>query len=218
MFYFFYGTDGVKARERASALVESLRKRKPQAEVFRIEAENWNPLQFDELIVGQGLFNKTYIVHIVSLFENEEAKEIFLQRISDVAASPNIFVAVEGEINKEELRAIAKHAEKVQEYKKDKSGKKKFEVFSLADALGARDKKSLWVGYQKAVIEGIAPENINGILSWKARSMLSARYPNRYWSTDELKNLSAQFVALYHDSHRGRHEFSIALERLILRI
>ena len=218
MLYFFYGSDVDKARERASALVESLRKRKPQAEVFRIEAENWNPLQFDELIGGQGLFNKIYIVHTVSLFENEEAKEIFLQRISDVAASPNIFVAVESEIDKETLYTITKHSEKVQEYKKSKTEKAKFQVFSLADALAERDKKSLWVGYQKAVIEGIAPENINGILSWKARNMLSARYPNSYWSTDELKNLSAQFVALYHDSHRGRHEFPIALERLILRI
>ncbi|KKU59148.1 MAG: hypothetical protein UX81_C0012G0013 [Parcubacteria group bacterium GW2011_GWA2_47_12] len=218
MLYFFYGSDADKARERASALAESLRKRKPQAEVFCVEAENWNPLQFDELIEGQGLFNKTYIVHIVSLFENKEAKEIFLQRISDVAVSPNIFVAVESEIDKETLHTITKHSEKVQEYKKSKTEKAKFQVFSLADALGARDKKALWVGYQKAMLEGIAPENINGILSWKARSMLSARYPNRYWSTDELKNLSAQFVALYHDSHRGRHEFPIALERLILRI
>src|SRR3989344_7931590 len=113
MFYFFYGTDGVKARERASALVESLRKRKPQAEVFRIEAENWNPLQFDELIGGQGLFNKTYIVHIVSLFDDEEIQEIFLQKVFDVANSPNIFVAVEGEIDKETLRTITKHSEKV---------------------------------------------------------------------------------------------------------
>lgn len=218
MLYFFYGSDKDKAREKANALIESLCKKKPDAEVFLLDSEHWSERELDELIGGQGLFNKTYIVQLVSLFENVEAKEAFLKKLKDVADSPNIFVMLEGVLDKETLLDITEHAEKVQVFEKNKTEKKKFEIFSLADALGKRDKKDLWVLYQHALLEGIAPENINGVLFWKVKSMLTARYPNRYWNTDELKKLSSRFVALYHDSHRGVHEFPLALERLILTI
>lgn len=217
MLYFFYGTDGAKAREKASALVATLSAKKPQASVFKIGAGDWNATALDELIGGQGLFHPISLVQISGVFENEETKEYILARLSELAESPNIFVLVEGAVDAETKRAVSKKAEKVQEFKKV-TVKQKFPVFTLADALGDRDKKNLWVLYQKALLEGIAPENINGVLFWKVKDMLTAHYSNRHWKTEELKNLSARFVALYHDSHRGLHEFPLALERLILTI
>ncbi len=215
MLYFFHGTDGAKARERASVLIAALQEKKPEAELFRIEAENWNPLQFDELTIGQGLFSKTYLVQMVSLLENEDAREYICARVADIAASPNVFVLVEEKVDAATKRAILKYADRAQEFKNTEIGKEKFDVFSLADSLGRRDKKNLWVLYQHALAEDIAPEAINGILSWRARDMLANR-PSPFWKTDELKDLSSRFVSLYHDSHRGKHELGVALERLIL--
>ncbi|MDP3661378.1 MAG: hypothetical protein Q8R17_00785 [bacterium] len=218
MLYFFYGMDGVAAREKASALVKTLWEKQPEASVFKMGADDWNAATLGDLVGGQGLFHPISVVHLSGTFDNEEAKEYILARLSELTDSPNIFVLVEGVVDIATVRAVTKTATKVQEFKKNKIEKAFFNVFSLADALGERNKKNLWVLYQKALLEGIAPENINGVLFWKVKDMLIARYPSRSWSTDELKNLSARFVALYHDSHRGKHEFPIALERLILTI
>lgn len=218
MLYFFYGTDSAKARAKASILVASLREKRPEASVFKMGADDWNAEQFGNLIGGQGLFHPISLVQLSDAFENEEAKEYVSAHLSELAESPNVFVLVEGTVDAETVRNVKKCADKTLEFKTVKNEKEKFQVFSLADALGERDKRGLWVLYQRALLEGLAPENINGVLFWKVKDMLTARYPSRYWKTEELKNLSARFVALYHDSHRGIHDFSIGLERLVLTI
>jgi hypothetical protein len=108
-------------------------------------------------------------------------------------------------------------------------------MFAMADALGARDKKTLWILYRQAVEEGKASEEIHGILFWQAKSMVlaartkfageaglnpyvytkSKRYAENF-SEPELTALLDRLVSVYHDSHRGMHEFETALERLIL--
>ncbi len=236
MLYFFYGGDKDTAREKMNALVDALLKKKPDAELFRIDAENWNEAKLQELTVGQGLFNNSYIVQVVSLFENKEAKEIFTDRLDEIAESPNVFIVLEGDVDKKTLLAITDVAEKVQLFE-NKEGKKKpeFNIFSLTDAFGRRDKKNLWVLYQKAVASGAVPEEIHGILFWQLKSMLlavtaktageagvapfvftKAKSFLKNYTPEELKTLSSKLVHMYHDAHRGIHDFEIALERLIL--
>ncbi len=218
MLYFFYGSDTDTAREKALALVASLQKKKPEAELFRLDAEHWSESQLDELTGGIGLFSKTYLVFLSYLFENEEAKEVVLKKLSEIAESPNIFVMLEGKCDKETLLAITEAAEKTNAFEKKGGKKETFKIFSLADALGSRDRKNLWVLYYQALREDFAPENINGVLFWKVKSLLSAPYPNRQWKREELKDLSRRLVSLYHDSHRGIHDFAIGLERFVLQI
>ncbi|MDO8623951.1 MAG: hypothetical protein Q7R54_01215 [bacterium] len=236
MLYFFYGSDTDTAREKANALVEALHKKKPDAELFRIDTENWNEAKLQELTAGQGLFNNSYIVQVVQLFENKEAKEIFVDRLDELAESPNIFIVLEGDVDKKALLAIADVAEKVQSFDKLRTGKKTdFNIFSLTDAFGRRDKKNLWVLLQKAVASEAVPEEIHGILFWQLKSMLVASTAKtageagvapfvftkaksflKNYTEEELKKLSSRFVTLYHDAHRGIHDFEVALERLIL--
>ncbi len=237
MLYFFYGKDKGTAREKANALIGSLRKKKPDAELFRIEPENWNEARLEELISSQGLFNNSYIVQVVSLFENKEAKEAFVDKLGEIGESANIFIVQEEEVDKKTLLAVAEVAEKVQLFNTPKTGEKPdFNIFSLTDAFGKRDKKKLWVLFQKAVASGAVPEEIHGILFWQLKSMLIASaaktageaglapfvftkarsFLKNYSSKEELQQLSSKFVSLYHDSHRGIHDFEIGLERLIL--
>lgn len=216
MLYVFYGPDREGARAKASALLESLQKKKPEAELFRLNAENWSAATLDELIGGQGLFSKTYLVFLSYLFENEEAKEGLLKKLSEINDSPNIFVMLEAALDKTILLAIAEAAEKTLAFEAKGREKEIFNIFSLTDALGRRDKKDMWVLYQQALREGFVPGNINGVLFWKVKSLLTAPYPNRSWRRDELKDLSRHLVSLYHDSHRGIHDFAIGLERLVL--
>lgn len=238
MLYFFYGTDRDRARERTQALVSSLQKKKPEAEVFRLDSESASAARLDELVGGQGLFHKTYLVSMSGLLEKPESREPFLARLGAIAESPNIFVALEGSVDKKTLLEVTEAAEKVQPFEK-KGGKEKpeFNIFSLTDALGRRDRKNLWVLFQKAVASGAVPEEIHGILFWQLKNILLAHLCKtaeeagvkpfvwskaksfaRNWSEEELKNLSSRMVALYHDAHRGIHDFEIALERLVLTI
>ncbi len=235
MLYFFYGTDKDTAREKANALITSLRKKKPDAELFRIEPENWNEARLEELISSQGLFNHSYIVQIVSLFELPEAKEVFIDKLGEIGESANIFIAQEEKVDKKTLVAITEVAEKVQMFESKTGKKPEFNIFSLTDAFGRRDKKNLWVLFQKAVANGAVPEEIHGILFWQLKSMLLASNAKtaseagiapfvftkaksflKNYSEKELKKLSSTFVSLYHDAHRGIHDFEVALERLIL--
>ena len=190
----------------------------------------------DELAGSQGLFNNSYIVYCTNFFENKEAKEVFVDRLEEISASPNIFIVLEGDIDKKTLLAVTDWAEKVQSFDKLRTGKKPdFNIFSLTDAFGRRDKKNLWVLFQKAVASGAVPEEIHGILFWQLKSMLVAAHSTssgqagvapfvftkaksflKNYTDEELKKLSSKFVTLYHDAHRGIHDFEIALERLIL--
>src|SRR3989344_7534067 len=124
MLYFLYGSDKDTAREKANALVEALHKKKPDAELFRIDTENWSEAKLQELTAGQGLFNSSYIVQVFSLFENKEAKEVFVDRLEEISASPNIFIVLEGDVDKKTLLAVTNVAEKVQLFE-SKEGKKK---------------------------------------------------------------------------------------------
>lgn len=242
MLYFFYGSDKDTAREKANALVEALHKKKPDAELFRIDTENWSEAKLQELTAGQGLFNNCYIVEIVQLFEDKVAKEAFLDHVEEMAASPNIFVILESDVDKKTLLTITEVAEKAQSFETPASAKAaarqgEFNIFSLTDAFGRRDKKNLWVLFQKAVASGAVPEEIHGILFWQLKSMLvvsMAKTPGeagvapfvftkaksflKNYTEEELKTLSSKFVTLYHDAHRGIHDFEVALERLILQL
>lgn len=236
MIYFFYGSDRDKAREKAGALLDMLAKKYPEAEVFRISAES-DVNTLDELIGGQGLFSKTHIVYCTTLFENEEWKEAFVERLGDIADSPNIFVLLEAAVDKKTVLALAEKAEKVLMFERKEKKVPEFNIFSLTDAFGARDKKKLWVLYQQARMSGAEPEEVHGILFWQLKSIFlatvcktadeagvkpfvwsKAKSFAKNYSAEELKNLSSKFISLYHDSRRGIHEFDIALERLILTI
>ena len=236
MLYFLYGSDTDKARGKARELLETLQKKKPDALVFRIEPEKWNEVHLEELIGGQGLFEKKLLVFADRLFENEEAKEVVEKNLEEIGKSDNIFIFLEEKVAKALLLNITEVAEKVQPCEKVK-GKEgpEFNIFSLTDAFGRRDKKKLWVLYQKALQTDAVPEEIHGILFWQLKSMLVAATATsassaglapfvftkaknflKNYTGDELKKLSSTFVKLYHDSHRGIHDFEIALERFIL--
>ena len=256
MLYFLHGTDTDAVKKKAQSLVADLLKKKPDASVFTLTDENWNDDAIDEYVGGQGLFANKYIVVIKNILtgsgiskektaERKEFKERFLEKLEIFAESPNIFIMSEGFIDKVSLKKIEKHAEKVQEFllaeksevggKIRMTGKSDFNIFSLTDAFGSRDKKTLWVLYRQAVAAGKVPEEIHGILFWQLKSMvLAARTksaedaglaPFVYskskraasnFSSEELALMLGKMVGLYHDSHRGIHDFETALERFIL--
>lgn len=214
MLYFLYGSDKDKARAKARELIAILRKKKPGAELFRLDSDNWSSGQFDEFVGGQGLFERKFIVFANQLFGNGEAKEIILQKLPAIRQSENIFIFLETKIEKSELLKITEVAERVQTFEAGNKEKESFNIFSLANALRARDRKGLWVLYQKALRDDVAPEAISGILFWQVKDLLLKR--SNHFSPAELHVLAKKLITLYHDAHRGFVDFETGLERFAL--
>lgn len=236
MFYFIYG-DMQKGTAKARVTIESLLARQPNASRFKLDSDHWSDAEFQELLGGQGLFSERYIVELRRVFEREEITDTVLRSLKELAESPNVFMWVEPAVSAAHLKKIETHAAKVQEFKEVVRGAKpEYNLFPLADALGERDKKRLWVGYIDA-LNHAAVEEIHGVLFWQVKSMLLAtrakdaddagmkafpfgkakRFAKNY-SYDELVQLSSRMLNVSHEARRGAHDFSIALERLLLEV
>lgn len=243
MFYFLHGEDKDKARKKAHELIDNLTKKRPNASFFKVDSENFSLGKLEEMIGGQGLFENKQIVFFDNVLEDKEAKGVILEKIKEIAESPNAFVFLEGKTDKTTMGKVEKSAEKVQEFNSAKNSsatkesKEKFNVFSLTDVFGKRDKKNLWMLYQEALSRDVAPEEIHGILFWQLKSMLVASKSEnaqesglnpyvfqksksfgRNYNEEEMKKLSSALVSVYHDSRRGIHDFGISLEKFILGI
>ena len=234
MLYLLHGTDTQKARAKLHKLVEGLLKKKPDASYFKLDDEKFEAALLEEYIGGQGLFANKYIVLLDKIFVNTDAKDVVLKQLKAITQSDNIFILLEETLDKKTLTKLEKQAEKVQAFELKAGGKKKadFNIFTLTDAFGARDKGKLWVLYQRALRAGSTPEEIHGILFWQLKTMLQvaggstvglkpfvATKAKRFvanYSHQELKHLASAFVALYHDARRGLVDFEARLEQLTL--
>lgn len=238
MLYVIHGTDTEKAREKSHALFEALKEKKPDASAGTINAEEITLERLDELTQTQGLFENKQIIFMDRTLENKDIREVMLEKIDAIAESPNIFIFFEGKLTKEILKKLEKRAEKITEYEASEERKKESgSFFHLADALGSRDKKSLWVGIREAFDDDAAAEEIHGILFWQAKSLALAsktasvseaglnpfvygkakRYISNF-KKGEIDALVSKLVVMYHKAHRGEVDFEIELEKLALDI
>lgn len=243
MLYVFYGSDTHSAITKASALVTSLRAKRPDASYVRVESGNWTPSIIEEHLGGQGLFSNKYIIFLDRVTENVEAKESLPEFAPAMNESPNIFVVAEGKLNAELKKAFEKSAEKIIECEekavpsggKFGATKEEFNIFALADAVGQRDSFKAWTIYRQAIDNGTEPENIIGTLFWQLKSMAVASGGNSAgemspfvyskakravgnYSADELQTLTKKFITLYHDGHRGKVDLELGVERVLLTI
>jgi DNA polymerase III delta subunit len=217
MLYFLHGTDTDKARAKALEMVLNLQKKKPEAELFRLDSDNFSEVKLEELAGSQGLFENKFIVFANRLLENKDVKETVLRKLPDIASSENVFIFLDGAVDKASLQKVTKVAKQVQVFEKAKIKKvEEFNVFSLANALRARDRKGLWVLYQKALRNNASPEALSGILFWQIKTMLGGA--NGKFSQVELETMARKLVGLYHNSHRGLVDFETGLEGFILTV
>lgn len=250
MIYLLHGTDTEKSRNKLRELVAVMMKKKPDAGHMKMNDEDFDASRLDELAGVAGLFTSKVIVEMDNVFRNKEAKEIILDKIKEIKESENIFIFLEEKLDKKSLEKFEKHSEKIQVFGKESDGRifgvgdtgknfniNDFNIFAVGDAFGRRDKKGLWVLYQKATRRSIPTEEIHGLISWQARAMLLASRSNnvsdsglkpfvyqkssgfaRNFKPDELENLSLKLVSIYHDARRGKMNPENALEKFILEV
>lgn len=246
MLSIFYGTDRDKVNDAAAKRLGMFLKSNKDAEVFTLGDENFSESELERHIGSVGLFSGAHAVVISYLLTHEEHGEVLADHLASLAESENLFILKEGKLlvahkklvdpsslklrRGEENRVESKEfSEKIAPNKPDF---KNFPIFDLATSLGMRDKKNLWLGYQKALSEGIAPEEVHSILMWQMKTMLQvlagatddikpfvlgkAKTFLTKYSPAEAKDLSFKLISLYHDSRRGLVDFEKGLEKIIL--
>lgn len=236
MIYLFYGDDKDKSRAKWRSVIGAFRKKYPNGMVFDFSDENFDVGQFEELISSGGLFGEKRLIVGDGLLENEEAEEFVSKNLSTLIGSTNTFVLLEQNVPADLVKKIKKAEGKVEEHELAlKSAAAPFNIFSINDALVARDRKNLWLVYQKALMAGVEPDEIFWKLVWQVKTMLiaakekepktlkpfvlqKARRGLSKFKVEELEKLSGDLVRFWHDSRRGLADFDIGLEKLVLSI
>jgi DNA polymerase III delta subunit len=237
MLYLLYGTDGQKARKKLNFLIESMLSKKKDAMLLRINNGNFSPREVVDLSSTQGLFESKSIIVFDSIFENTTDKGILLDNLKNFQKSENIFILLEGKLDKKTVTKISKCSEKVQEFELPQKSDKKssFNIFELSDALGEKDRKRLWVLYQTGKTKNISDEEMHGILFWSTKNMLLSKNSknaneaglspfvygkaskfSKNFREGELEEISASLLELYHKARRGIKPFDVSLEQFVL--
>jgi len=168
------------------------------------EELKWEAASFDELRAlasTPALFGGTK-TFVLSGAVNGDRQEEFLALAEAFAESPHTFVFEEEKLLKAPRTALEAAGAHICEAKPHKQ-EWKFDRFGVASALGARDRKRLWLALTQALAAGEKAEALGGLLAWKARTMGDA-------------TLSRTLTFMYHDSHRGAGDLELLLERFAL--
>lgn len=170
------------------------------------EELKWAQLTSEELVSlasTDALFggNQTFVLEGAL---NSERGEEFVDLLEVFAESPHTFVFVEEKLLKAETEALTKVGAKIEIVKAEKK-EYRFDNFGVAEALGKKDKKNLWLALMASWRAGEKPEAVAGLMAWKARQMKDV-------------SLSRKLISLYHDSHRGAGELELLLERFALKL
>lgn len=241
MLYLYAGADRAKAREKWLVAVKNFKDKHPEAELFGMTAESFNPAGLNEYIVGQTLFAKKYVVVLDELSVNKEFEGDF-KLWQSMDESPNIFIVFEGKIEKALVKKFEKLTGKINVLDLPEEEKKKYKdyggynIFAFTDYFAARDRKKLWVEYQKALRANIPAEDLFFKLVGQVKNLLYAskvgKAPKgmhpfvaektaraaKNFSVDELAKMSADLIDTYHSARRGEVEFGVEVERQILEI
>ncbi|MBI5003816.1 hypothetical protein HZC00_01845 [Candidatus Kaiserbacteria bacterium] len=210
MLYLYTGTDRMKAR---AALGAGRAKLAPGVPVIHI-TDIHTTEDLDAALAGGGMFAGVRAVVLDELFDREEMRERIVGQLERIAsASDHFFIYVE-KLDAATRRQIEKHTTKSEQFDLPKKADRSSSIFNLGNALRARNKKDLWVSYQRELANDAAPEAIHGVLFWAAKQMLmSAR------SEAEAvrgKKLIATLAALPHEARRQGVDLEYALERFVL--
>lgn len=234
---FIYHGDNVSARKQATdKLRQQLLKKRPEAEIFDIDADEFSVGRLQELTGGRGLFEDKYIVFLFHVLTIEVGQEAVIDRAEHLAAAEHVFVLIEDELEKKHKKKLEEHAKHLKEFAGGEA-EEEFKPWPLSDAYGNRKRSAAWIELQKAKIAGQKPEAIQGVLAWQTRLMLLAKecetaeeagesgYPfkkakgfSKNFSRSELEQNFSRLVTGYHEAHRGTYDLDNFLEQFLLEL
>jgi len=236
MYYIFHGNNTEESRKKAGQILLAMQKKRPESEMIKITIDNWNEEVLKELIFAQGLFDTKYIIFL-DMRGGKEMLDIVSSFAEEMKESQNAFVILSEALLVKYGKPLKEHAFKETESKKTEEKRLGFNVFSLAEALGRKDKKYLWVGYLHALREGVSPEEITGVLFWQIKNILiasqtksvaesrlspyadkNARGFVKNFTKEELATISGKLIDATDAVRNGEGEMEMLLEGVLLGI
>ncbi len=199
------------------------------AQVQHFYADDFEEQSFESRVpVNTGLFGERecFVFHNV-------VREISLSKIlKQYTDTEHILIFSEDSVVKKDREAFQKHKAHIKEFEKEeKEETKKYNTFALADLLGEKNRKKLWLAFREAVDAGVSAEEIHGVLFWQLKNLAlvkqrATREMNAFvlrknevfaqkWTLEEIQNLANHFTKIYHN----RDTYStleIEIEKLIL--
>ncbi len=211
MLHFYWGGDREKSRK---AMQEGMREAAAKgASIVRVTDAN-KPEDFRAALRSGGMFASEHVFVFEGTLENEEMRAVLLEELAALKSSTDHFFILEEKPDAATRKSVEKYAEDSQKFEAEKKGAASNSIFALANALRAGNKKALWVGYQRELLNDAAPEAIHGLLFWAAKDMmLKSRTESE---KVRAKALIARLAELPHEARRQGEGLEYALERFVL--
>lgn len=227
MLQIFFGTDTSAVRAAAFAAVADTEVAAPDI----LLGESYVSGQLADAVGGVSLFGAARAV-VIDTPTSEMVDEL-VPLLPSMAGSSDTFIIIEGPLLAAAKKRYQKHTPHLTEYVATKA--ERFNTFALAEALAQRQKKQAWVLLQQALMAGIAPEEIIGVLWWQLKSMRLAAVTNtaaeagmkdfpyrkakqalNVWSVNDVVRVSHSLLQIYHEGHGGEIDLTLALEQWTL--
>lgn len=212
MIYLFCGDD---TKNKHSSYEKFIKSMPAGTETFFIGKNDFDPMETESLYSGSGLFFKKCVVIFTNIFEREETLDFILDKLNLISQSENDFVFLEGKLNKPILDAFKKARAEINVFELPKERKEKFDSFLLANAFGQKDKLNLWVYFRQAIDNGVAMEELIGILFWKAKDMMLKKDFSKF-SELELKNFAGKLSYLLPEARKNGLDAETTFEQFLL--
>lgn len=184
----------------------------------------------DIVITQSGLFGDKEFFVITDM-----SRELPLSSLlEEYQSSNNVIFFSEASITKKIHSSFEKVSAEIQEFSVEKKEEtNSFNIFSLTDAFGRRDKKNLWLGYTQA-LQHSSVEEINGVLLWQIKNMILVATTSgtsvegmkpfvfkktqgflKNYSLQELKDIMKKLTEAFH-KRDIYNTLEIQLEKIIL--
>jgi hypothetical protein len=214
MIYLFAGDDAERKIASYEKFTNSIAN---EMEVFQVARNNFSQSEIESFYSGAGLFFTKCAVVFSGILEREDERSFVLEKLSQMAESPNNFIFLEGKLLKSVLDEFKKARAEVNYFELPKEKHEKFNNFLLANALGDKDKKNLWIYYRQAVDLGVGLEELVGVMFWKVKDMLSKRFYGK-WKKDELEAVAEKLSYILPEARREGKDAETVFEKFILEI
>lgn len=212
MLHVIIGTDRKRAR---AALWRAARAgaEKHGANIMHVQEHPDAAKNIRDSLQGAGLFGERYMLVCDEVCGQEDARSTLFGLLSYCETMPLPCFVYEEKPDAEAKRILKKHAHTWEEFT-SQAQKRDDGAFAVADALGRKDKKALWVSYVQALSRGASPEAIHGILFWKMKTLQGGG--KAVYSQAQARRMLADIAALPHEARRNGMDMEYALERFLL--
>lgn len=235
MLYLFYGSDTDKVRAKAFEWVAKARTKEPNLAYTRLAREELTSSALLEAATSNSLFAKRTLTLLDDPFlavqadtEDEsdapptvgrQTSNMVEDYLDMLAESENAIVILAPKLPVPKAKKLAAKAKMAYEFslRLAPSQSRGFNS-NLVNALGARSREKLWLEINRALRTGDPPEQLHGLLHWKARDLMGKSDFPKKWSPAEARKLSMDLITLLQNSRRGGLDLSLSLERFALTI